>query len=1315
MNSRELSTRSAKTVSEPAFLGYGETLAIIDELRSAISEHVAREKELVDAHARKKYQYNKSHSESLTTHDQQAAMRQNEVAAGFDSTLEAARDRNDRRTLRINRARENLDRKLREDLEQCEGSGAFRLQRNALLYERQRIAAREAVEAKFRERKAWMAKAEATFARAVSQSGARLRCFPQLAGKIGRPDPDATADISPETPPAQLFEAFREQMVETVEAIKALKKKTLLAVLGPIPLPVWIILLTGCQYAMVIFELAHNHLQAGLFTGGTLLVLVALLLAGYRAARPSAGVIIPGIARLSRYLEICRPLVEADYANERNLIEEHYQRSIEDSQNAYEQSLEDAEQMRTSRPGQLAEKHARILEHHHRQAAARTASLNTKRNEGLARLTANLAAGRDKLVSEHEAWLASEQSATDAAMEELLASWNTVVKPKLAQLAASSQASRTLFPEWSSLDTEHGWTPVTQAGKGVRFGHIEIDAEQLAAGLPECRLLAMSELRNSRHVSAPLHLSFPNEGSFLIDADSRTQKTAIACLNNLILRLLASLPPGKVDFTIIDPVGLGENFSSLMHLADYEEAIIHNRIWTQSQQIDQRLTELTEHMEKVIQMYLRNDYQTIVDYNEQAGNIAEKYHFLVIADFPAAFSEQAASRLLSIASAGGKCGVFTIIFRDPKQAPPIGINSEELEAASVHVGTSNQGTLILPALQGEGITLQLDSPPDEPGVSAFLHRIGSASVDSSRVEVPFDHVAPSDAELWTARTPEELVVPIGRTGATKLQQLAIGKGTRQHALIAGKTGSGKSTLFHVIITNLSLWCSPDEVEFYLVDFKKGVEFKTYANRKLPHARVIAIESDREFGLSVLRRVDDELRRRGEAFRNLGVQNVAAFLEAGGKGPLPRTLLLIDEFQELFTEEDRIAQEASVLLDRIVRQGRAFGIHVILGSQTLGGAFTLARTTLGQMAIRVALMCDEADAYLIMDENNPGPRLLARPGEGIYNDMAGKMEGNSPFQVVWLPDEVRDAQLDRLMAHALSSGRKLSEPVVFEGNVPAAIAQNHELGAALAAPSGDASGPVRIWLGSPNSIKGPSHARLHRAGGNHLMLVGTREDAALSILSIAMLSLGAQFRHAEEARIVFIDSTSPASPENHLVRAAAAALPRPVDIIRAEEIEATMTALEAEFQRRSAEGADGKPPVFLLIHCLQKFKILRYEDDFSFSMDADAGSKAQPGNQLNEILCEGAGLGIHVLFSCDTHGNLGRFLSRKAQQECELRVLFQMSANDSAALIDTPRASTLGLNRGLFYNGQEGHLEVFHPYALPDASWFREAGAQIGKG
>jgi len=82
----------------------------------------------------------------------------------------------------------------------------------------------------------------------------------------------------------------------------------------------------------------------------------------------------------------------------------------------------------------------------------------------------------------------------------------------------------------------------------------------------------------------------------------------------------------------------------------------------------------------------------------------------------------------------------------------------------------------------------LDPPPTPEFATEFVHKVGKSSRDSSRVEVPFAHVAPPEPEVWTLDTTSELRVPIGRTGATKLQYLAIGKGTRQHALIAGKTG-----------------------------------------------------------------------------------------------------------------------------------------------------------------------------------------------------------------------------------------------------------------------------------------------------------------------------------------------------------------------------------------------------------------------------------------------------------------------------------------------------------------------------------------------
>src|SRR5436305_12961847 len=143
--------------------------------------------------------------------------------------------------------------------------------------------------------------------------------------------------------------------------------------------------------------------------------------------------------------------------------------------------------------------------------------------------------------------------------------------------------------------------------------------------------------------------------------------------------------------------------------------------------------------------------------------------------------------------------------------------------------------------------------------------------------------------------------------------------------------------------------------------------------------------------------------RADRYREAGVQDVNGYRNAPGTPPCPRILLIVDEFQEFFVEEDKLAQEAALLLDRLVRQGRAFGVHVHLGSQTLGGAYALARSTLGQMAVRIALQCSEADASLILSEQNTAAQLLSRPGEAVYNNANGLPEGNQFFQVVWLSD------------------------------------------------------------------------------------------------------------------------------------------------------------------------------------------------------------------------------------------------------------------------------------------------------------------------
>ena len=67
-------------------------------------------------------------------------------------------------------------------------------------------------------------------------------------------------------------------------------------------------------------------------------------------------------------------------------------------------------------------------------------------------------------------------------------------------------------------------------------------------------------------------------------------------------------------------------------------------------------------------------------------------------------------------------------------------------------------------------------------------------------------------------------------------------------------------------------------------------------------------------------------------------------------------------------------------------------------------------------------------------------------------------------------------------------------------------------------------------------------------------------------------------------------------------------------------------------------------------------------------------------------------------------NFQRAFERNAMREFEVRILFQMSQNDSGNLIDSPLAGRLGPHRALLFSEEQGRLEKFRPYQLPDDAW-----------
>lgn len=1006
-------------------------------------------------------------------------------------------------------------------------------------------------------------------------------------------------------------------------------------------------------------------------------------------------------------------LFEACSARELDEAQQRYELYQKQLVEHRERSLEKFSSERQMTAEQLLHRRDELLRDCDAQRDRALQPLIESRERDLTALDQNHRTYLESLEQHHRAQLAEAEAefrkrvdARDATLSqlqnELATQWRNGWQQVLAAASEMTAQSQPKCPSWAEI-ANPDWRPAETVPESLRLGDYVLNLASIEDGLPADDSLTPPEAQ----ITLPALLPFPQAPSLILKYSPEGRRAADEALQTAMLRLLTTLPPSTIRFTVIDPQTLGEPFSAFMHLADYNELLISHRIWTEPAHIDRQLADLTEHMENIFQKYLRNEFATIEDYNRTAGEVAEPYRILVVSGFPRGFSERAAQRLVSIASSGPRCGVYLLLSFDRSQQLPREMETAALEEHGTVLEWS--GAAFVNRKLGKcELTCRVDAPPEPALFSAIVKKLGELSLTARKVEVAFSRIAPRPNELWTSDSRRMLDIPLGRAGATKLQHLRLGVGTSQHVLIAGRTGSGKSTLLHVIITNAALHYSPDELQFYLIDFKKGVEFKAYASGRMPHARIIAIESDREFGVSALQRLDAELKTRGDLFREQGVQDVEAFRNANPGTPMPRILLVIDEFQEFFVEDDRLAQTATLLLDRLVRQGRAFGIHVLLGSQTLGGAYSLARTTLSQMAVRIALQCSESDAHLILSEENTAARLLTRPGEAIYNDANGTVEGNSPFQISWLGDDERESHLAAMRKLTRERNIHVEPPVVFEGNIPADLSRNTELIRRLTNPDyaharvQEESG-VTLWLGDPVTIGGLTSVALRPQPGSHLLIVGQDERTARGLLAAVLFAAG-----AGAAGVDLLDGRAvqghASTPWDELLQDA----PIDVSVCGPQDVAAALDRLSGEIETRKNDPSAARSPLVVCIDDLSQFRDLRKEDDdFSFGRFGSAPAETSPARQFAGLVTDGAAVGVHLVVWCTSYNNVDRWLGRSMLREFESRVVLQMNATDSSNLIDSPAGNRLGPNRALLYRDDSGTIEKFRPYGRPPAGWLSQ--------
>jgi DNA segregation ATPase FtsK/SpoIIIE, S-DNA-T family len=897
-------------------------------------------------------------------------------------------------------------------------------------------------------------------------------------------------------------------------------------------------------------------------------------------------------------------------------------------------------------------------------------------------------------------------------------------------LAGGGLAGRDLTGTVTALTTAHPW-----ALDG--FGEVAWDHYQPDPGAPAPDGLRVGLLRAPGGPALPLLPAvarFARHGHVLI-SERGFADGARSLLQALVLRLATATRPGTVRFALADPVGQGRHLSAFLRLpALLRVGTLGGGVAARSTEIEALLTRLTDHVVEVTQQRLTNVYDSVEAYNAATTGVLVPYHVLVLAGFPAGFSDQAAELLASLARNGPRAGLYILATVDPGQAMPRGFDLPTLTALSTNLGLDAHGDLSWDDPDFGRSAIEPDQMPAAARANPWLDAVGAAASSAAR-ELPFSRIAVGPEQLWAGVSADGLDVQIGVDGKGEPQRFVMGVRGVHHGLVGGDVRMGKTNLLHVLISQLALCYPPEELELYLLDFKE-VEFDAYLTERLPHARAITSRTDREFGLSMLRRFHDEINRRARLCREAKVTDLPDYRQATGR-VLPRALVIMDEFQVLFSEEDRLAREAGRLLADIAKRGAAFGLHLLLATQSPGGPLAAyLRPVYEQMALRIALGCTQPSvSQAILGEGNDAATRLAQAGDAIYNDRRG--EGDNPvMRIAMLPTRERLALIAAI--RALGDGREYPAPASFDPDAPADFAAHGPCaafaaagaagpagtaaaagaagaaGAAAAAGAGGtapaagaggtaaaAGGPERwpapgatvaAWLGEAIEIKPATTATFERYVRSNLLIVGS-EDHGPGLLLATVLSAAVQ-RSPADVCFTIAEFTRPSAP-SHDFFAPLHRLPHQVLIADRRTAGAALDDLLDDLDARLAE-SDGatRPERFFLIAGLHRWHELLAEGDY--------GRASETSARLVRLADKGPDAGIHVVAWADGYATTERALRRTGLAHFGLRaVLRVLTPAESDSLLGVSAAASLDDDRALYRDTEwpAEQVEKFKPYSV----------------
>ncbi len=252
-------------------------------------------------------------------------------------------------------------------------------------------------------------------------------------------------------------------------------------------------------------------------------------------------------------------------------------------------------------------------------------------------------------------------------------------------------------------------------------------------------------------------------------------------------------------------------------------------------------------------------------------------------------------------------------------------------------------------------------------------------------------------ETEYTETTSAIEAPIGKTanGETVDFKIDVNRG-HYHAFVIGETGSGKSRFLHDIIINMIAKYSPEDVELYLMDFK-GVEFNPY--RDIKHSRVILVDrADERITYEVIRELKQKMEERQKILAAAGASDVDEYNKMSADSHISQIILVADECQTLFTDNaknKKLQTEMIATIALIAQQGRAYGVHLLLATQSLTNAPQLGSNILNQIGEHYILPCLPADAGRLVPEHeqNETESVVAQmekgKGQCYYQGADGK--------------------------------------------------------------------------------------------------------------------------------------------------------------------------------------------------------------------------------------------------------------------------------------------------------------------------------------